>query len=128
MSSRFRPDVAAAALAALALLFAAGCGRERRELAVDPVAGQALDNFWELQQGERLFAQMNCAGCHARGGGSMGPALMDSVWVYGRAPDSLFASIAAGRPNGMPGYGRLTDRQVWQLVAYVRRLEGPRTR
>jgi cytochrome c oxidase cbb3-type subunit 3 len=30
-----------------------------------------------------------------------------------------------GRPNGMPAFeGKLTDQQVWQLVAYVRSLSG----
>ena len=32
----------------------------------------------------------------------MGPALMDDEWIYGSRPDQIFATIAEGRPNGMP--------------------------
>jgi cytochrome c oxidase cbb3-type subunit 3 len=68
---------------------------------------------------------MNCSGCHANGGGGMGPALMDTEWTYGSQPDQVFASIAEGRPNGMPSWkSRLSDQQIWELVAYVRSLSG----
>ena len=33
------------------------------------------DNAYGTSEGERLFSQMNCVGCHAHGGGSMGPAV-----------------------------------------------------
>ncbi len=37
----------------------------------------------------------------------------------------IFASIQQGRPNGMPSFrGKLTNDQIWQLVAYVRSLSG----
>jgi len=68
---------------------------------------------------------MNCVGCHSHGGGGMGPALMDSKWIYGSKPEQIFATIVEGRPNGMPSFrGKLPDYQVWQLVAYVRSLSG----
>ena len=55
----------------------------------------------------------------------MGPALMDSKWIYGSKPEQIFATIVEGRPNGMPSFrGKLPDYQVWQLVAYVRSLSG----
>jgi cytochrome c oxidase cbb3-type subunit 3 len=55
----------------------------------------------------------------------MGANLMDDQWIYGSAPDQVFASIAQGRPNGMPSWKyRLTTTQIWQLVAYVRSLSG----
>ncbi len=55
----------------------------------------------------------------------MGPALNDSEWIYGSEPENVFASIVEGRPNGMPSWrGRLTNAQVWQLVAFVRSLDG----
>ena len=50
---------------------------------------------------------------------------MDDQWIYGSAPDAIFATIMNGRPNGMPSFrGRLTEAQAWQLVAYVRSLSG----
>jgi cytochrome c oxidase cbb3-type subunit 3 len=80
----------------------------------------------ELAQGALLYRAMNCAGCHAaHGGGGIGPALMDDEWIYGWKPEIVFNSIVYGRPNGMPSFGgRISDRQVWQLVAYVRSLSG----
>jgi cytochrome c oxidase cbb3-type subunit 3 len=84
-----------------------------------------LHNAWAVAEGQRLYAWYNCSGCHARGGGGMGPALLDAHWVYGNSPEQLFASIAGGRPNGMPGFGqRVPEAQIWQLVAYVQSLGG----
>jgi cytochrome c oxidase cbb3-type subunit 3 len=55
----------------------------------------------------------------------MGPALMDGKWRYGGRIDQIAASIANGRPNGMPSWrGKLTNQQIWQLAAYVRTLSG----
>ena len=83
------------------------------------------DNAYGTSEGERLYNQMNCVGCHAHGGGSMGPALMDDQWIYGSDPAQIFASIAEGRANGMPAWKyRLTNEQIWQIVSYVRSLSG----
>jgi len=91
----------------------------------DKTEGPFDDNAFGTSQGETLYNQMNCVGCHAHGGGSMGPALMDDQWIYGSQPDQIFASIAEGRANGMPSWKyRLTNEQIWQLVAYVRSLSG----
>ena len=55
----------------------------------------------------------------------MGPALMDEEWIYGDHPANIFATIVEGRPNGMPSWrNKLTDAQVWQLVAYVQSMTG----
>ena len=82
-------------------------------------------NAYAVSEGQRLFGWYNCAGCHANGGGGMGPALMDYNWIYGSEPEQIFASIAEGRANGMPSWKyRLTNEQIWQLVAYVRSLSG----
>ena len=68
---------------------------------------------------------MNCVGCHSHGGGGMGPPLMDDEWRYGGRIDQIVASIAEGRPNGMPAWRtKLTDDQIWKLAAYVRSLSG----
>jgi cytochrome c oxidase cbb3-type subunit 3 len=78
-------------------------------------------NAFELSQGKRLYKWYNCNGCHGSGGGGMGPALMDDKWLYGSAPDQVFATIMEGRPNGMPSFkGRIPEDEAWQLVAYVR--------
>jgi cytochrome c oxidase cbb3-type subunit III len=82
-------------------------------------------NAFAMSEGKRLFDWFNCSGCHAHGGGAIGPPLMDDQWIYGSEPENIFATIIQGRPNGMPAFrGRIPDQQVWQLVAYVRSMSG----
>lgn len=135
-------------LAMALVVLAAGCEREARRLneksppapsqfvaqvrlqpgptlVADTSEGFFDDNAYGTSEGQVLFGQMNCTGCHANGGGAMGPALMDDEWIYGSLPSQIFASIAEGRANGMPAWKyRLTNQQIWQLVAYVRSLSG----
>ena len=138
----------ASRLLAVGLLAAVACEREARRLNEPPpkppvtfVAQTALqpgptmvtdtaegpfdDNAFGTTEGQQLYNQMNCSGCHSNGGGGMGPALMDDQWLYGSLPNQIFATIAEGRPNGMPTWKyRLTTEQIWQLVGYVRSLSG----
>jgi len=149
MSSRSRSDVAFFALA-LWVLLVAGCERERREYhsspaattqphprlstlqpgdrltsPIDPVGVHYENNAYHINQGSRLYRWFNCNGCHANGGGSIGPALMDGEWRYGGHIDQIHATILEGRPNGMPSFrGKITDQQAWQLSAYIRALSG----
>ena len=95
------------------------------ESAPPPIKNEYEENAFALFQGKQLFSQMNCVGCHAHGGGGMGPALMDEKWIYGGKPEEIFSTIVAGRPNGMPSFrGRVPDFQIWQLAAYVRSMSG----
>ena len=81
------------------------------------------DNAWAVSEGKTLYNAMNCSGCHFQGGGGIGPALMDAEWIYGSEPQQVFASIAEGRPNGMPSWKyALNTQQTWQIVSYVRSL------
>jgi cytochrome c oxidase cbb3-type subunit 3 len=148
MSSVFRNS--AFALAALALTLAA-CNREERHSRSKPLgentpAGESPDTIYPgsgtpppldaraalydnnspaIAEGQQLYSQMNCVGCHSHGGGGMGPALMDDEWRYGGRVDQIAATITEGRPNGMPAWrGKLTDDQIWKLAAYVRTLSG----
>jgi len=141
-----------AVLGALTLA-AVGCRREHRVFdpgAVDtqPANGPALnevhagaqhmpaqpisltgtrydDNAYAAAEGKRLFQAFNCAGCHQHGGGGIGPALMDSQWIYGSRSEDIYRTIVQGRPNGMPSFaGKIPEFQVWELVAYVRSMSG----
>ena len=87
-------------------------------------AAGPYDNLaYHVTEGQRLFGWYNCAGCHANGGGGMGPPLMDDKWIYGSAPEQIYNTIVQGRPNGMPSFaGKIPTTQVWELVAYVRSL------
>jgi cytochrome c oxidase cbb3-type subunit 3 len=93
--------------------------------ATQPVKNEYEENAYAMAAGKRLYSMFNCVGCHAHGGGGMGPPLMDDQWIYGHEPDQVFASIVQGRPNGMPSFmGLIPDYQVWQLSAYVRSMSG----
>jgi cytochrome c oxidase cbb3-type subunit III len=90
-----------------------------------PVNNAYEQSAYAVSEGEKLFNQYNCSGCHAHGGGGIGPPLMDQTWIYGSQPQNVFMTIVEGRPNGMPSFrGKIPDQQVWELVAYVRSLSG----
>ena len=148
MSLRFPASLLIASAGALALF---ACDREEHHSRAKPIgetlaAGQSPDTIWPggkqapaldpraklydnnanaIAQGQQLYTQMNCVGCHFHGGGGMGPPLMDDEWRYGGRIDQIAASIAEGRPNGMPAWrGKLTNDQIWNLAAYLRTLSG----
>ena len=148
IKSPVRPILVLSSATALVLSLA-GCQDEKREFREMPPAGSAIgairgselqpgpaivaestkspygNNAYALAEGKRLFNQMNCSGCHFHGGGGIGPPLMDDEWIYGSDPSQIFTTIIEGRPNGMPSFkGKLSNQQVWQLVAYVRLLSG----
>jgi cytochrome c oxidase cbb3-type subunit III len=135
MSSRCRDRGRATvwpAAASLMLLAVGGCDRETRDyrgrplpetgpIANDPRGAAYEGNAFHIAQGQRLYSWMNCSGCHAHGGGGMGPALRDANWRYGGSMPAIAATILDGRPNGMPSFrGRITETQAWQLAAFVR--------
>jgi cytochrome c oxidase cbb3-type subunit III len=145
------PARRAALLFAALLAASAACDREKRQVRmtlpearrVHPIrlnplqpgkqlpaatAGREYtENAYQVSQGQRLFGWYNCSGCHANGGGGMGPPLMDDFWIYGNDPANVYASIVEGRPNGMPSFGgHIPDSHLWQLVAYVKSLDPER--
>jgi cytochrome c oxidase cbb3-type subunit 3 len=139
------------ALLGVTALALSACDREERHSRSKPLgetvpAGQSPDTIWPggtnppaldarakmydnnapaIAEGQFLYTKMNCVGCHAHGGGGMGPPLMDDEWRYGGRIDQIAATIAEGRPNGMPAWrNKLTEDQIWKLAAYVRSLSG----
>jgi cytochrome c oxidase cbb3-type subunit 3 len=147
MCSRFAERARLRAIALVACAALAACGREKRrfhdshpEAAMAETTGARRppgaresassmgpyeNNAYALNDGKRLYSAFNCVGCHAHGGGGMGPALMDSAWIYGVEPVNIYASIANGRPNGMPSFrNRIPPNQIWELVAYVQSMSG----
>lgn len=82
-------------------------------------------NAYMVAQGQKLYEEFNCVGCHFHGGGGIGPPLMDANFIYGSQPQNIHDTIIEGRPNGMPSFrGRIADYQVWEIVAYVRSMSG----
>ena len=89
----------------------------------DPIGMRFEGNKLAIADGKQLFSEMNCTGCHFNGGGGMGPALMSGHWRYGGRIEQIYASIAQGRPNGMPSWqDSLEPTQMWDLAAYVKSL------
>jgi cytochrome c oxidase cbb3-type subunit III len=139
----------AVALTLMAALITAACERETRRYAEVSVASTRAEgvplttlragggtpeehklspytkNAYGQAEGKRLFAAFNCSGCHANGGGGIGPALTDDKWIYGSEPEQIYSAIVEGRPNGMPAFGgRIPGQQVWQIVSYIEALAG----
>jgi cytochrome c oxidase cbb3-type subunit 3 len=132
----------------LLLLIIAGCKREQRVFdpgssGATPASGTVLSEVsagkappqrapvgyqqsaYTVAEGKRFYQAYNCVGCHAQGGGAIGPALMDSVWIYGSSLEQVHSTIVQGRPNGMPSFaGKIPDYQVWEIAAYVRSMSG----
>jgi cytochrome c oxidase cbb3-type subunit 3 len=150
MSLRFpRPEPVALAV----LLAVGGCQREDRDYRGPPPPGPAAqpgvsptllhvggqpsappndrrarlyeNNAWHISEGKKWYDGYNCYGCHAAGGGDIGPPLMDDRWRYGGTIEQIHASIVQGRPNGMPSfYQKMPDETVWEIAAYVRSMSG----
>ena len=148
------PAIAMSIATLFAIMMTAGCEREARRFEKVPIdsdpradadavsdlqagkpgrgmravaaAGRYNEhNAYAVAQGKLYYRWFNCIGCHAQGGGAIGPPLMDESWIYGKDPNAIFATIMDGRPNGMPSYrGRIPEEQAWQIVAYVRSMSG----
>src|SRR5712675_469587 len=90
-----------------------------------PSTNMYQESAYAVSEGQKLYEGYNCVGCHAHGGGGIGPALMDRVWIYGSEPGNIFATIMQGRPNGMPSFrNRIPEYQAWEIAAYVRSMAG----
>jgi cytochrome c oxidase cbb3-type subunit 3 len=136
----------------IALVALAACEREERAFRPDPVPDESRPeiaqtslspgpsapvekrgskgkeyegNAYHVNQGKSLFKAFNCSGCHANGGGGMGPALMDATWIYGGQIENIVDTIREGRPNGMPSFrGKIPEDQIWEIASYVRSMSG----
>lgn len=95
---------------------------QRNPLAGDPKAAKA---------GEYEF-RINCALCHGLGakGGGRGPDLTRRHKKYAHSDEEMFQIISSGIPgtampaNGTNGQGvGMTDREIWQIIAYLRSQE-----
>jgi mono/diheme cytochrome c family protein len=97
------------------------------------------DNADIVAQGNKLFLQYSCNGCHGGGGGGgICPPLINDVWVYGGDDDTLFRLVTLGsiglQAKGyvrkghenvvapMPPFGALikTEDDLWKIITFVR--------
>src|SRR6476469_1645086 len=113
MSSRF-PEAGRTCMRAALLLLVSACDREDRRYRESPpsatptgvvrlsslqpgptldsthVANAYQENAYAITEGQRLFGWYNCSGCHANGGGGMGPPLIDDFFIYGDATENVY--------------------------------------
>jgi cytochrome c oxidase cbb3-type subunit III len=76
----------------------------------------------DIQQGNALF-QTHCSYCHGSfGEGGRGADLTAGIYRRGGRDPELYASIRFGVPGSEMGPVRVTDDEVWKLVAFVKRL------
>jgi cytochrome c oxidase cbb3-type subunit II len=99
---------------------AAGTAVAEASESKNPYAG----NREAEEEGEKIFKE-NCRSCHGdKGAGGFGPKLTTPPHKYGDSDAELFASVAGGRPGGMPAFlPQLGKERVWKAVAYLRHLE-----
>ena len=84
-----------------------------------------------IAEGRKVYLRC-CASCHGpsgKGDGSMALAggtpsnLVDETWDHGSSDGEIFVVIRDGTSSDMESYkDRLTEKQTWQLVNYIRSL------
>jgi cytochrome c oxidase cbb3-type subunit 2 len=76
------------------------------------------------EEGEKIFKE-NCRSCHGeKGAGGFGPKLSTTAHKFGGSDAELFASVAGGRPGGMPAFlPQLGKDRAWKTITYIRTLE-----
>jgi putative heme-binding domain-containing protein len=76
----------------------------------------------DVQQGGALF-QVHCTYCHGvHGEGGRGADLTAGVYRMGGKDPELLQTVRNGIPGTEMPASRLSDEEVWRLVAYVQRL------
>ena len=77
----------------------------------------------DVARGQRAFMGQ-CAGCHApRGEGAKGPPLNRGTFEHAQNDFELFRVIRGGIPGTeMPSGVQVSDKEIWQLAAFVRSL------
>ena len=108
-------------------------GAVRRTSTMQPAETEALQNpvpvsLASLDNGKKQF-EIFCGPCHGAKGMADGPVakaflgVLPLVVSQGRTDGHLYATIGYGRRR-MPAYGRITLQDRWDIVNYVRYMNG----
>jgi len=119
-----RIKLAACAIAAMAT----GALLAQQPQVSDTVMNPLANNPTAAAEGERIY-NGTCQTCHGANGagdaGRGGPALNLTGLKQGDGDADLFRTIRQGVPGTqMPPFKGLRDEQVWQVVSYIRTLQG----
>ena len=98
---------------------------------VNPVASSAD----AAREGRKTYLRL-CQYCHGADGRAQAnpdfeaPSLRDPAdWRFGSSDGELFVSIRDGAGHEMPPFGaKLEDRQIWELVQFIRSIGPPEQR
>ena len=123
-------------IAGIGVLVAAGARAQQQPRHADaeklknPVPSDAAS----IEEGKKLYGR-HCASCHGptgKGDGGMAlsggtPAnLTDETWDHGSTDGEIFVVIRDGTSTDMESYKeKLSEKQIWQLVNFIRSL-GPK--
>ncbi len=85
------------------------------------------------KDGKKIY-QQNCTTCHGikgKGDGPVGSALnpkpinfVEGKYKYGSSDKDLFKTISNGKGVMQPWKGTLSDKQIYDVIAYVRSFKG----
>jgi cytochrome c oxidase cbb3-type subunit 3 len=120
---RVRATLAAGFIGSLTLPL---CGQVATPAATASASNPFAGDPKAITQGAVLFRQ-ECVFCHgvAARGGMRGPDLTTGSWSHGGSDADLAATISAGVPGTAMPPNKLTDDEIWQIVAYLRTLQQP---
>ncbi|MBI2859607.1 MAG: cytochrome c, partial [Chloroflexi bacterium] len=80
-----------------------------------------------IETGERIYSDLGCSGCHAKGGKgtAFAPALVGPVFADKYRTDPALAELMRKGKGMMPAYGsfKLSDQGLADLIAYLRSLD-----
>ena len=119
MDNRLKCLLLAPVAMSVGVLFAQQADTGRNPLASSPAAAIS---------GQRVY-DATCQTCHGPAGQGDrergGPALGASRLTRGNEDAELFRNIRSGiAGTQMPPFPRLTDEQTWQVISYIRSLQG----
>lgn len=125
-------------LALTAALSAQHHGDAHRHPAAAKLKNPVAPSAESIAAGRKLYDR-HCSECHGdtgKGDGMAGEGLdkqpsnlMDATWDHGSTDGEIFTVIrdGAGPKSDMKGFGKkITERQIWDVVNFVRTLSQPR--
>ena len=115
--------VASVTFAALSVVGAGLAAQQNATAKNNPFDGDQA----AIQTGMGLF-RSRCADCHGIDARGVRSPDLTQVWASGRTDEGLFQTVRRGVPNTeMPANPppRTTDREIWQVLAYLRTLAAP---
>lgn len=106
----------------------------RRNPEAQKLKNPEADNAETIEAGKKLYAR-HCASCHGpngKGDGGMALSggepsdLTDDKWDFGSTDGEIFVAIRDGVSSDMLAYKeKLNEKQIWQIVTFIRSL-GPK--